>query len=94
MFRAYAMGRASAEVVESLLKAGADIKAREQVGETPLMKAASHNKNPEVIETLLKAGANARAKDKERRTAADHARENKKIYKTKVYWKLNDLQYE
>ena len=47
-----------------------------------------------LIEVLLKAGANAKAKDKEGKTAADHAKENEKIYKTKVYWKLNDLQYE
>ena len=47
-----------------------------------------------MIEALLKAGANAKAKDKEGKTAADHAKENEKLYKTQAYWKLNDLQYE
>ena len=60
----------------------------------PLMWAAGVNWNPEVIEALLKAGANARAKDKEGKTAVDYAKDNKKIYKTKVYWKLNEAQYE
>ena len=52
------------------------------------------NATPQAIEALIKAGANANAKDKEGKTALDHAKDNKKIYKTKVYWKLNDLQYE
>jgi len=58
------------------------------------MVAAGNNSNPEVIEALLKAGANAKTKDKKGKTAADHAKDNEKIYKTKVYWKLNQAQYE
>ena len=76
-----------------LLKAGADIEARNKDGITPLIWAARFNSNPEMIEVLLKAGANPKAKDKEGKTAADYAKDNEKIYKTKVYWKLNDLQY-
>ena len=71
-----------------------DIKARDEDGTTPLMWAAKYNKSSEVIETLLRAGANAKAKDKKGKTAVDHAKENEKLYKTKVYWKLNELQYE
>ena len=48
----------------------------------------------EAIEVLLKAGADAKAKDKQGKTAADHAKDNEKIYKTKVYWKLNEARYE
>ena len=59
-----------------------------------MMRAAWLNENPEMIEALLKAGANAKAKDKKGKTAVDHAKENEKLYKTKVYWKLNELQYE
>ena len=81
-------------VIGVLLKAGADIKARDILGQTTLMLAARWNENPEVIETLLKAGANAKAKDKEGKTALDYAVDNEKIYKTKAYWKLNEAQYE
>ena len=49
---------------------------------------------PEAIEALLKAGANAKVKDKKGKTAADRAKDSKEIYKTKVYWKLNEAQYE
>ena len=59
-----------------------------------MIGAAIKNSNSEVIEALLKAGADAKAKDKEGKTALDHAKDNKKIYKTKVYWKLDELQYE
>ena len=85
---------ATPEVIEALLKAGVDIEARTEHGWTPLMWAARNNSNPKVIEVLLRFGANAKAKDKEGKTAADYAKDNKDIYKTKVYWKLNQLQYE
>ena len=94
---------ANPRVIETLLKAGADIEARmvcksdalyDEGGVTPLMRAARRNESPEVIAALLKAGANTRAKDKKGKTAADYAKDNEKIYKTKVYWNLNDLQYE
>ena len=42
----------------------------------------------------MKAGANANAKDEKGKTALDYAKDNEDIYKTKVYWKLNELQYE
>mgnify|MGYP000276209955 CR=1 FL=1 len=82
------------EVIDALLKAGADVNAKDVDGRTPLSRAVEFSANPEVIEALLKVGANARAKDKEGKTAADHAKDSEKIYKTKVYEKLNELQYE
>jgi len=85
---------ATTEAIEALLKAGADVDARDERDRTPLMGAAHWNKNPTVIEFLLKAGADAKLKDNNGKTAADHAKDNEKIYKTKVYWKLNDAQYE
>jgi ankyrin repeat protein len=52
------------EVITVLLKAGADIEARDSAhGGTALMWAATFNSNPEVITTLLKAGANVNAQD-------------------------------
>ena len=50
------------EVIVALLKAGADIKARDKYGRTALIHAAKHS-NPEVIATLLKSGANACVED-------------------------------
>jgi ankyrin repeat protein len=53
------------EVITTLLKAGADLMARDtKFGMTPLMLAAAGNQNPEVITTLLKAGADINARDK------------------------------
>jgi len=45
-------GKENSEVIEALLKAGADIEARDAYDRTPLIHAAENNSNPEVIETL------------------------------------------
>ena len=51
------------EVITILLKAGADMKARDaEYGKTPLMWSAQFNKNPEVTTVLLKAGADIEAR--------------------------------
>ena len=55
--------------VQEAIKVGADIKARETDGRTPLLFAAETNQNPEVIATLLKAGADIKAQDKQGETA-------------------------
>ena len=47
------------EVVQALLKGGADPNAQDKWKDTPLHDAARYNENPAVIETLLKAGAGA-----------------------------------
>ena len=70
----------------------AGMKSPEKITMIASRLRAAKNSNPEVIEALLKSGANA--KDKEGKTAADHAKDNEKIYKTKLYWKLNELQHE
>ena len=56
---------ATPEVIETLLKAGADIEARGEFGLTTLIRASAKNPNPEVIETLLKAGADIEARDED-----------------------------
>ena len=55
-----AMG-GTTELVSTLIKAGAELEARDEHGNTPLMFAASHNKNPEVVSVLIKAGAELEA---------------------------------
>jgi len=60
-----AAGDKNPEVITTLLKAGADIEARElHYGNTALLWAAWNNPNPEVIATLLIAGADIEARDK------------------------------
>ena len=48
--------------VERLLKAGADLNAKDKSGTTPLHLAAAKNSTPAVLEVLLKAGADVNAK--------------------------------
>ena len=52
-----AMANENPAVIETLLKAGAVLEARDKWKNTPLHYAARYNENPAVIETLLKAGA-------------------------------------
>jgi ankyrin repeat protein len=82
------------QVITTLLKAGADINARDRYNNmTPLMYAAWFNQNPEVITTLLNAGADAKAKSSAGKTAFDFAQYKLKLIGTNAYWKLNDAQF-
>ena len=69
----YATGNKDPNVIATLLKAGADIKAQDNNGLTALMAAARDNQNPEVMATLLKAGADIEARDKDGFTALIYA---------------------
>jgi len=53
----------SAEVIELLVKHGADLEARDSDGRTPLMHAASCAENIDVIERLIHLGADLKAED-------------------------------
>lgn len=55
--------------VQAAISNGADLKARNESGDTALILAAGYNKNPEVVATLLKAGADLEAKNDDGRTA-------------------------
>lgn len=50
------------EIIEEILKRGANIEAKDRDGLTPLIRAAEQNANPAVIEVLLKHGADINAK--------------------------------
>ncbi len=49
--------------VQDAINKGANVKASDIGGMTPLMKAAENNKNPEVISILLKSGSDIEARD-------------------------------
>ena len=60
------------------MKGGADLKARDDGGSTPLHEAASWNRNPEVLGALLEAGASPNARDKRKNTPLHGAVTRKK----------------
>ena len=55
------------------LASGADIKARDEDGETPLHRAARFNENPAVIAALLDAGAEIEARNEDGHTPLHRA---------------------
>ncbi|MDR3110134.1 MAG: ankyrin repeat domain-containing protein [Planctomycetaceae bacterium] len=59
--------------VETAIRRGANINAKDEDDRTMLFYAAKKNPNPEVIAALVKAGANVNAKDKYGGTALFHA---------------------
>ena len=67
------------EVVQTLLRAGADPRAQDHTDETALMLAARYGNSSEDLAMLLEAGADAKAKDKLGMTALDYAKANEKL---------------
>ena len=60
-------------VVAALKKTGADLKARDIKGRTPLHTAAVFSKTPEVVTALIQVGADLNARDKRGRTPLEFA---------------------
>ena len=54
---------ATVDTVSDCLNSGANVNARDIVGQTPLHNAARSNVNPEVLTVLLEAGADVNARD-------------------------------
>jgi ankyrin repeat protein len=65
--------KGDAEEVGSLLRAGADVDAKDQEGMTPLSCTAMYG-HKDIVESLLRAGAEVDARDKEGKTPLDWAR--------------------
>ena len=70
------------EVITTLLKAGADVNAKDTDGWTALMWAAWKSQDLRVITTLLKAGADGKAESNEGKTAFDYAQDNESLQGT------------
>jgi ankyrin repeat protein len=80
---AFAADKGNIEILEVLIKNGADVNATDdEMGITPLMDAAYMNQVA-AVETLLKYGADKNISDKNGKTAIEYAtqRKNKRIVK-------------
>ena len=63
-------------VIEAMLKAGADPRAKNNLGQTSLHQAARHNENPAVIQVLLSNAGSPRGRDIFGRTPVHYAANN------------------
>jgi ankyrin repeat protein len=52
------------DIMRALLKAGAEVDARDKDGATPLLRSLMLNATPEAVRVLLEAGADPKAEDK------------------------------
>ena len=75
------------------LQSGADPKARDEGGRTPLHRAAESNENPAVIEALLDAGADLKARDSLGETPWDRVKDRKPLKGSDAYYRLSEAQY-
>jgi ankyrin repeat protein len=65
--------------INNAIKNGANVNARNSLGETPLMLAAFNNSTPEVIAVLVTAGADINAKNNQGVAASDYLRRNERF---------------
>jgi len=99
-----AIYEASKELIELLIAKGAKVKAKDKVGQTPLMLAKEFNAPKEVIELLKKAEEaqfaalkkankpNVNMKQKLAKLEQENANLKQKIDEQKVQQALNNLQ--
>jgi ankyrin repeat protein len=69
-----AAGNLNPEVIRVLIRAKADLNARNAKGVTALMIAVDVNKNHEVLKALINAGADVNVKDNTGKTALDYVK--------------------
>ena len=76
--------------VRELLRRHADLEARNEFGETPLIETVSGS----IADTLIKAGADVNARDKDGKTALIRAAENNYVNKLEVLVKAPGIRLE
>ncbi len=82
------------EVIRTLIcKSESGLNARDRAGNTPLHKAAAKTKNPEIVKLLLDKGADQWLKNEKEQLPFDLAKQNKKLERTEVYWRLHEATY-
>jgi hypothetical protein len=79
--------------IQSAIRSGADVNARDMSGWTPLIWAASSNTNPEVIITLLDNGADGKVNSMGK-TAFNLEKKYKYIKRTDAYKRLKQAEYK
>lgn len=68
------------KVIETLLAYGADLNARNYLGETALIMAVNSNPEARIISALLKAGADINARDYQGHSVLEYAKAAKRTY--------------
>ncbi len=80
----------SVEVIDELVRLGADISQKVHNNEDALMIAARYNHNPGIIARLAYHGANAENKNRQGKTALDLATENNNATAIRELKKISD----
>ena len=68
------------KIIETLLEAGANIDARNYLGETALIMAVNSNDETKITTQLIKSGADINARDYQGHSVLDYAKAAKKTY--------------
>lgn len=68
------------KVIEALLAAGADLNARNYLGETALIMAVMSNPETRVVSALIKAGADVNARDYQGHSVLEYAKAAQRTY--------------
>ena len=77
----------TAESIQLLIAAGADVNTRSRFGHTPLIMAAGFG-TAEEVQLLIAAGADITAKTEEGKTVWGFAQKNEKLEGTEALWSL------
>jgi ankyrin repeat protein len=68
------------KIIDALLAAGADLNARNYLGETPLIMAVNSNPETRVVTELINKGADINARDYQGHSVLEYAKSQKRTY--------------